>query len=116
MGGLDGDRQVYPAVTLAVSKKPGENAIDITNAVRQRLAELENDLLPADIEVSATRDYGKTATDKFNQLVSDLISATVSVILLVLLSMGWRQAVIVGVAVMVTLLFTLVFSWAWGLR
>ncbi|ATZ72928.1 multidrug transporter AcrB [Idiomarina sp. X4] len=114
MGGLDGERQVYPAVTLAVSKKPGKNAIDITNAVRQRLAELENELLPIDIEVSVTRDYGKTATDKFNQLVSDLISATVSVILLVLLSMGWRQAVIVGIAVMVTLLFTLVFSWAWG--
>lgn len=114
IGGLDEQRDVYPAVTIGISKKPGENAIDITNAVRQRLAELNNQLLPVDVTVTVTRDYGKTATDKFEQLVSDLISATVSVIVLVLLTMGWRQAAIVGVAVLVTLLFTLVFSWAWG--
>ncbi|WP_404401228.1 efflux RND transporter permease subunit [Idiomarina seosinensis] len=113
MGGL-GDSQVYPAVTIAISKKPGENAIDVTNAVREQLTFLENKLLPADIEVTVTRDYGETATDKFNQLVSDLISATVSVIILVLLTMGWRQALIVGIAVIVTLLFTLIFSWLWG--
>ena len=114
MGGLDNDNAIYPAVTIAIAKKPGQNAIDITQALRQRLAALENELLPADIEISVTRDYGKTATDKFDQLVSDLISATISVIILVLLTMGWRQALIVGAAVMVTLLFTLVFSWAWG--
>ncbi|MGM0526221.1 MAG: efflux RND transporter permease subunit [Pseudomonadota bacterium] len=113
MGGLQG-QQVYPAVTIAISKKPGENAIDITDAVRAKLTELENKLLPVDVDVTVTRDYGKTATDKFNQLVSDLISATISVIVLVLLTMGWRQAAIVGTAVLVTLLFTLVFSWFWG--
>ena len=114
MGGLADDNQVYPAVTIAIAKKPGENAIEITEAIRARIDQLKNQLLPVDVEVSGTRDYGKTATDKFNQLVSDLISATISVIVLVFLTMGWRQAVIVGVAVLVTLLFTLVFSWAWG--
>lgn len=114
MGGLDGETAIYPAVTLAIAKKPGENAIDITNAVRAKLVDLQNQLLPADVEISITRDYGETATEKFEQLVSDLISATLSVIILVLLTMGWRQAVIVGVAVLVTLLFTLVFSWFWG--
>ncbi|MGM0482144.1 MAG: efflux RND transporter permease subunit [Pseudomonadota bacterium] len=113
MGGL-GDNQVYPAVTIAISKKSGENAIDVTNAVRDQLSFLQNKLVPADIDITVTRDYGKTATDKFTQLISDLISATVSVIILVLLTMGWRQAIIVGVAVMVTLLFTLIFSWFWG--
>ncbi|RUO76001.1 efflux RND transporter permease subunit [Idiomarina seosinensis] len=113
MGGLQ-EQEVYPAVTIAISKKPGENAIDITDAVRAKLAELKNKILPVDVEVAITRDYGKTATDKFNQLVSDLISATISVIVLVLLTMGWRQAAIVGTAVLVTLLLTLVFSWFWG--
>lgn len=114
IGGLEDQADIHPAVTIAIAKKPGTNAIDITEAVRQRLTELENQLLPADIEIAVTRDYGKTATDKFEQLVSDLISATISVIILVLLTMGWRQALIVGAAVLVTLLFTLVFSWAWG--
>lgn len=113
MGGPE-QNTVSPAVTIAISKKPGQNAIDITHAVRDTLAQVRNQLLPANIDVSVTRDYGKTATDKFDQLVSDLISATISVIVLVLLSMGWRQAVIVGVAVLITLLFTLVFSWLWG--
>ncbi|WP_166259376.1 efflux RND transporter permease subunit [Marinobacter salicampi] len=110
--GQPGD--LYPAVTLAIAKKPGENAIDITRAVEQRLEGLRNKSLPAGIEVVVTRDYGKTASAKSNQLITDLISATLAVFLLVLAAMGWRQALIVGLAVLITLLLTLVFSWAWG--
>jgi multidrug efflux pump subunit AcrB len=106
--------QVYPAVTLAIAKKPGENAIDITTAIEQRLDELRNRALPPDIEVLVTRDYGVTASDKAQKLISDLVSATVAVMLLVLAAMGWRQALIVGISVLITLLLTLVFSWAWG--
>ncbi|WP_404362802.1 efflux RND transporter permease subunit [Marinobacter sp.] len=106
--------ELYPAVTLAIAKKPGENAVDITRAIESRLDLLRNRILPANVEVVVTRDYGKTASDKASQLISDLISATVAVILLVLAAMGWRQAVIVGSAVLITLLLTLVFSWAWG--
>ncbi|GGC68464.1 efflux RND transporter permease subunit [Marinobacter halophilus] len=105
---------VYPAVTLAIAKKPGENAIDITTAIEQRLEQLRNRALPADVEVLVTRDYGATASDKAQKLISDLISATLGVMLLVLAFMGWRQALIVGVSVFITLLLTLVFSWAWG--
>jgi len=105
---------VYPAVTLAIAKKPGENAIDITTAIEQRLSELRNRALPADVEVLVTRDYGVTASEKAQKLISDLISATLAVMLLVLAFMGWRQALIVGVSVLITLLLTLVFSWAWG--
>ncbi|NMT63003.1 efflux RND transporter permease subunit [Marinobacter orientalis] len=106
--------QVYPAVTLAIAKKPGENAIDITTAVENRLERLRNRALPADVEVLVTRDYGETASQKARKLISDLISATLAVMILVLAAMGWRQALIVGIAVMITLLLTLVFSWAWG--
>src|SRR5690554_5747581 len=106
--------EVYPAVTLAIAKKPGENAIDITTAIEQRLDQLRNRALPADVEVLVTRDYGVTASDKAQKLISDLVSATLAVMLLVLAFMGWRQALIVGISVLITLLLTLVFSWAWG--
>ncbi|WP_075880778.1 efflux RND transporter permease subunit [Vreelandella massiliensis] len=105
---------LYPAVTLAIAKKSGENAIDITTTIEERLEALTNRILPPDIAVIVSRDYGKTATDKFETLISDLISATLAVMLLVLAAMGWRQALIVGTAVLITLLLTLVFSWAWG--
>jgi multidrug efflux pump subunit AcrB len=106
--------KVYPAVTIAIAKIAGENAIDITTAVQNRLDSLRNRALPDSVKVLVTRDYGKTASRKAQQLISDLVSATLSVMLLILAAMGWRQALIVGVAVMVTLLLTLVFSWAWG--
>ncbi|MWJ28157.1 AcrB/AcrD/AcrF family protein [Halomonas sp. ZH2S] len=106
--------RLYPAVTLAIAKKTGENAIDITTAIEARLGELTNRTLPPGIEVVVTRDYGKTATDKTQTLIRDLVSATLAVMLLVLAAMGWRQALIVGTAVLITLLLTLVFSWAWG--
>ncbi|AOY89196.1 multidrug transporter AcrB [Marinobacter salinus] len=114
-GGIAGEPgDVYPAVTLAIAKKPGENAVDITTAIEERLAKLRNRALPVGIEVLVTRDYGDTASRKAQKLISDLVSATVCVVLLVLAAMGWRQALIVGVAVLITLLLTLVFSWAWG--
>ena len=106
--------EVYPAVTLAVAKKPGENAIDITTAIKERLDLLRNRALPVGVEVLVTRDYGETASQKARKLISDLISATLAVMILVLAAMGWRQALIVGIAVLITLLLTLVFSWAWG--
>ncbi|MBU2872674.1 efflux RND transporter permease subunit [Marinobacter salexigens] len=110
--GQPGD--VYPAVTLAIAKKPGQNAVDITRAIEQRLEQIRNRALPEGVEVVVTRDYGETASAKAQKLISDLISATLGVVLLVLIAMGWRQALIVGIAVLITLLLTLVFSWAWG--
>ena len=106
--------QVYSAVTLAIAKQPGENAINITRAIEARLDLLKNRSLPEDIELVVTRNYGETASIKAQKLIADLVSATVCVVLLVLAAMGWRQATIVGIAVLVTLLLTLVFSWAWG--
>ena len=109
-----GDGGEYPAVTIAVSKKPGENAIDVANAVMHRVAILRNTVVPHDIEVSETRNYGATANDKAQMLIQKLLFATASVVALVFLALGRREAAIVGSAVILTLAATLFASWAWG--
>ena len=106
--------QMYPAVTLTVTKKPGENAVDVSRAVRARVDQLRNTVLPQGIEATITRDYGETAAEKANKLIQKLAFATASVILLVGLALGKREAVIVGGAVILTLTATLFASWAWG--
>jgi len=106
--------QSYPAVTLQITKKPGENAVDVSGAVRDRMDALRNTVVPAGIETTVTRDYGQTAADKANKLIQKLAFATGSVILLVGLALGRREALIVGAAVILTLTATLFASWAWG--
>ena len=105
---------VFPAVTITVTKKPGENAVDVSRAVRDRLATLSNTVIPSNIETTITRDYGETAAEKANKLIQKLAFATGSVILLIGFALGRREAVIVGVAVILTLTATLFASWAWG--
>ena len=105
---------IAPAVTLAIAKKPGANAADITAAISERLQSLQGRVIPEGIEVSITRDYGKTATDKAQKLIHKLAFVTMSVVLLVLFALGWREAIVVGAAVVVTLALTLFASWAMG--
>lgn len=104
----------YPAVTLTVSKKPGQNAVTVTDAVEQMLQKLRGTYLPDNINVTITRNYGTTAQDKAQTLIKKLLFATASVIVLVLLALGRREALVVGAAVIVTLAITLFASWAWG--
>ena len=104
----------YPAVTISITKKPGENAVDVSRAVAARLQSLRNTVIPADIEATITRDYGETAAEKANKLIQKLAFATGSVILLVGFALGRREAIIVGAAVILTLTVTLFASWAWG--
>lgn len=104
----------FPAVTLAVTKKPGENAIDVANAVMRRVEVLRNTVIPADVQVAETRNYGATANDKAQKLIQKLLFATASVVALVFLALGRREAAIVGAAVILTLTVTLFASWAWG--
>jgi multidrug efflux pump subunit AcrB len=106
--------QNHPAVTITVTKKPGENAVDVAAGVRERLDNLKNTVIPDDVNVAITRDYGETAAAKANKLIQKLIFATGSVIILVGLALGRREAVIVGAAVILTLTATLFASWAWG--
>ncbi|MEW6100397.1 MAG: efflux RND transporter permease subunit [Pseudomonadota bacterium] len=103
-----------PAVTLAITKKPGENAIDVAEAVIARVEALRNTVIPQGVEVATTRNYGLTADEKANQLIHKLLFATASVVALVFLALGKREAAIVGAAVILTLTVTLFASWAWG--
>ncbi len=103
-----------PAVTLQITKKAGENAVEVAERVIQRVAELRGTVIPSDVHVNVTRNYGETANDKAMKLIQKLVFATLSVVVLVFATLGRREAVIVGVAVLLTLATTLFASWAWG--
>ncbi|MBL8438705.1 MAG: efflux RND transporter permease subunit [Zoogloeaceae bacterium] len=107
-------RGSFPAVTLAISKKPGANAADVADTVLARAEALRGAVIPEGVEFTVTRNYGATANDKANKLIGKLVFATSAVVLLVLLALGRREAVIVGLAVTLTLAATLFASWAWG--
>jgi multidrug efflux pump subunit AcrB len=104
----------FTAVTIQVSKKPGENAVEIADRLEKRVEELKGTVIPSDVHVTVTRNYGETANDKAMKLIHKLIFATSAVVLLVWLALGRREAVIVGAAVLLTLAVTLFASWAWG--
>ena len=102
--------QRTPAVTLAIAKRAGSNAVTVAEAVLHRVEQLEGALIPHDITVEVTRDYGETANEKANELLYHLGLATVSIILLVWLAIGWREALVVAVVIPVTILLTLFAS------
>ncbi len=104
----------HPAVTLSVSKKPGENAVVVADAVIRRFEQLKGSFFPDGVQATVTRNYGETAQDKAQTLIKKLIFATLSVVVLVLFALGRREALVVGAAVIVTLAITLFASWAWG--
>ncbi len=103
-----------PAVTIQITKKTGENAVEVAERVMQRAQALRGTVIPDNVQMTVTRDYGATANDKAMKLIQKLIFATLSVVVLVFLTLGRREALIVGVAVMLTLAATLFASWAWG--
>ena len=104
----------FPSVTLSISKKPGVNAADVAESVIARAEALKGAVIPEGVAFTVTRNYGATATDKAQKLIGKLVFATAAVVLLVLFALGRREAVIVGVAVTLTLAATLFASWAWG--
>ncbi|MFY8055933.1 MAG: efflux RND transporter permease subunit, partial [Limnohabitans sp.] len=113
--GVAGDKPVErTAVTVSVTKKPGENAIEVANAVLQQVATLQQSKIPKHVAVTVTRNYGETANDKAQKLIQKLLFATASVVALVFIALGKREAAIVGTAVILTLTVTLFASWAWG--
>ena len=107
-------RGKFTAVTVAVTKKPGANAVEIANKLMQRVDELKGSVIPDDVQVSITRNYGETANDKAMKLIQKLLFATLAVVALVWFAMGRREALVVGIAVLLTLAATLFASWAWG--
>ena len=105
---------VGPAVTLAIAKRAGANAVVVAEAVLHRVEALEPRLIPEGVTVTVTRDYGETANEKANELLFHLGLATVSIIGLVWLAIGWREAGVVAIVIPVTILLTLFAAWVMG--
>jgi len=104
----------YEAVTIAVSKKKGANASTVAHEALEKMEALRGKLLPSDLQITVTRDYGETAKEKSDELLKHMLIATVSVIILIAFTLGWREAVVVGVAVPVTLALTLLINYLYG--
>ena len=104
----------YPAVTIAIGKQAGQNAVVIADKILNRINEVQNVLIPDSVKVAVSRNYGQTAGDKANTLIFKLIFATSAVVLLVFFTMGLRESAVVGIAIIITLAMTLFASWAWG--
>ena len=104
-GQADADHQAgdsFPSITLAVSKKKGTNAVAVASSVRERIEELRNTVLPDGVEIRITRDNGKTADRKVDELLSSLLFAMISVVGLLMFTLGWREGLIVALAVPVS--------------
>ncbi|MFI5118312.1 MAG: efflux RND transporter permease subunit [Terriglobales bacterium] len=104
----------YPAVTITLAKRKGTNATDITQAAEKKVESLRGYLLPPDLNVTVTRNYGETAKDKSNELLQHLFLATLSVTLLIALALGWRESGVVLIAIPVTLALTLFIFYFFG--
>jgi multidrug efflux pump subunit AcrB len=102
------------AVSVVLAKRPGTNATALANRVLAKVQALQGGLIPRNVKLDVTRNYGETAGDKSNELIEHLLIATLSVTVLILLAMGWRSAVVVGVAVPVTLALTLLLTYLLG--
>jgi multidrug efflux pump subunit AcrB len=103
-----------PAVTLAIGKRPGANAISVAEEVLRKVDSLKGNLIPADVTVSITRHYGETAAEKSNELLLHMGIAVLSVSLLIGLTLGWRESGIVAVAIPATLALTLLVFYLYG--
>lgn len=106
--------EAVSAVTLSVAKRPGANATKVTRAIMDRVRAAEGRLIPADIDYTVTRDYGETASEKARELIFHLLLATFSVALLIWVFLSWKEALVVLVAVPVTLGLTLFAYYALG--
>lgn len=103
-----------PAVTLAIAKRAGSNAVIISNAVLKKIEGLKGNLLPDDLDVTVTRNYGATANDKANELLFHLGLATVSIVLLIGWAIGWTEGAVTFVVIPTTIMLTLFASWLLG--
>ncbi len=102
------------AVTIAVAKKKGSNAVRVAQQVHDMLDDLRATLLPEGVAATVTRDYGQTADEKVNDLVMNLAMGLLTVVGLIALTMGWREGLIVGLAIPITYSITLLFNYLFG--
>ena len=105
-----GSWNCVPAVSVAFAKRSGANAVVVAQDLLARLRSVEGRLIPADVDVTVTRDYGETANEKANELLLHLALATASIVVLIGLAIGWREAVVTLVVIPTTILLTLFAS------
>ena len=103
-----------PAVTLSIAKRPGANAISVAEQVLKKVETLRGRIIPRDVQISITRNYGGTATEKSNELLLHMGIAVLGVSVLILLTLGWRESAIVAVAIPATLALTLLVFYLYG--
>jgi multidrug efflux pump subunit AcrB len=108
------DGRAYPAVTLSISKRKGTNAIDITRRIEDAVERLRGRVIPADVNLTVTRNYGETAEHKSNELLWHMFLAVFSVSILIWLTLGRREAAVVLVAIPVALALTLFVFYLYG--
>ena len=108
------DRGSRPAVTLAVAKRKGTNAIEVTHDVERKLGLIRPSMVPSDVELTVTRNYGETASEKSNELLFHMLLAVLSVSALIWFALGRRESAVVLVAIPVTLALTLFVFYLYG--
>ncbi|MCS6951404.1 MAG: efflux RND transporter permease subunit [Bryobacterales bacterium] len=104
----------YPAVTVSVAKRRGTNAIDVARRVLVRVEALKGSVIPTDVQMTVTRHYGETAAEKSNELLLHMFIAVISVSLLIWVTLGLRESLIVFIAIPVTLALTLAVFYFYG--
>jgi len=112
--GAKGKTDLDAAVTLSIAKRPGANAIDVVSQVMKKVDLLRGTLIPADVQVSVTRDYGHTAAEKSNELLLHMGMAVLGVMVLILIFLGWRESLVVLLAIPTTLALTLTVFYLYG--
>ena len=109
-----GQGGVYEAVTIAIAKKKGTNATHIAERALKKIEAIKGNIIPSDIQITTTRNYGDTAKEKSDELLEHMFIAAISVTILIALALGWRESIVVGVAVPVTLALTILVNYMYG--
>lgn len=104
----------YEAVTIAIAKKKGTNATHIAERALKKIEAIKGNIIPSDIQITTTRNYGDTAKEKSDELLEHMFIAAISVTILIALALGWRESIVVGVAVPVTLALTILVNYMYG--
>jgi multidrug efflux pump subunit AcrB len=111
---MEGAGISYPAVIIAIAKRQGTNAVVVADRVLKRVNSLQGSVIPSEVNVSITRNYGETAAEKSNELLFHMLLAVISVSLLIALALGLRESLIVFLAIPVTLALTLSVFYLYG--
>lgn len=104
----------HPAVTLSIAKRKNTNAVELAEILLQKVERWQKEIIPSDIKITVTRNYGETAREKSNELLFHMMIAVFSVTLLIALALGRREAIVVAVAIPVTLALTLTVFYLYG--